>query len=133
MEMNDNDTTRFRRNAAHRQLESLKPADAAQARQALLAIIERATERLTAKAEAHRERARVMAELLPDILAFDDTPAGERLRRFDLASGRGLARSLAELRRHRHSSVVSGQLSVSSVVSGPLSVFVRCQWSVVSC
>ena len=125
MEMNDDDTTRFRQNAADRQLESLKPEDATQARQVLLGIIERATERLTAKAEAHRERARVMAELVPDILAFDDTPDGERLRRFDLASGRGLARSLGELRKHRSSSVVSGPLSVSSVVSG--------QWSVVSC
>ena len=113
-ELAGRDIKRFRQNAADRQLESLKPADAAQARQVLLGIIERATEHLTAKAEAHRERARVMAELVPEILAFDDTPDGERLRRFDLASGRGLARSLGELRRHRSSSVVSGPLSVVS-------------------
>ena len=56
-----------------------------------------------------------MAALLPDILAFDDSREGERLRRYELASGRGLARSLAELRRYQH----SGPLSV---VSGPLSV-----------
>ena len=68
-----------------------------------------------------------MAALLPDILAFDDSPEGERLRRFDLASGRGLARSLGELRRHRHAqlSVVSGPLSVVSGLVRPLSV-VRC-------
>jgi hypothetical protein len=119
METTDDDLRRFRLNAADRQLESLKPKDAAEARQALLGIVERATERLTAKAEAHRERARVMASLAPDFLAFDASPDGERLRRFDLASGRALARSLAELRKHRHSKTVSCPLSV---VSDPLSV-----------
>jgi hypothetical protein len=51
--------------------------------------------------------------------SFRASPDGERLRRFDLASGRALARSLAELRKHRHSKTVSCPLSV---VSGPLSV-----------
>ena len=71
---------------------------------------------LTKAAEAHRERAQAKAAAAPDFLAFDDSPEGERLRRFDLANGRGLARSLGELRRHRSS---SGPLSV---VRGPLSV-----------
>jgi hypothetical protein len=88
-------------NAATRELESLKPADAAKAREALLRIIARATERLTAKAEAHRERARMEAALAPGILAFDDSPTGERLRRSELATGRGIARSLKSLRKHR--------------------------------
>ena len=121
-ELAGKDIKRFRNSAAARELESLKPEDAAQAREALLGIIERATEHLTIKAEAHRERARVMAALAADILAFDDSPDGERLRRFDLASGRGLARSLAELRRHRR-----------DVTCGQWSCFVRCQWSVVRC
>jgi hypothetical protein len=120
MEMTDDETKRFLQNAATRQLESLKPEDPDQARQVLFALIERATTRLTVKAEAHRERARAMAALAPDILAFDATPEGERLRRFDMASGRGFYRSLGELRKSRHSrsSVVSGPLSG---VSGPLS------------
>ena len=88
-----------------------------------MGIIERATERLTTKAEAHRERAQTKADLAPDLMAFDDSPVGERLRRFELASGRALARSLEELRRHRNS---SGQMSMVggplSVVSGPLSI-----------
>jgi hypothetical protein len=72
-------------------------------------------------AETHREHARAMAAAAPDLLAFDDSPDGERLRRFDLASSRGLARSLAELRRHRREAKkVSGPLL--SVVSDPLSV-----------
>ena len=57
----------------------------------MLGIIERATERLKLKAEAHRERARVQAALASDILAFDDSPEGERVRRYEQSSGRGLA------------------------------------------
>ena len=114
-ELADKDVTRFRKSAAVRELDSLKPADAPEARKMLLGIIERATERLAKKAEVHTERARVMAKLLPDLLAFDDSREGESLRRYDLANGRGLARSLAELRRYQYSSPLS-------VVSGPLSV-----------
>ena len=124
-EMNEDKRLTFRRNAATRQLDALTPSDATKAREALLEIIERATARLTTKAEAHRERARVMADLAPDFLAFDDSPDGERLRRFELASGRALSRSLDDLRKHRHS-FVRGPLSVVSsplsVVRGPLSV-----------
>ena len=92
-------------------------------------------ERLTLKAGIHRERARLMAALAPDLMAFDESQAGERLRRYELASGRSLSRALEDLRKHRRStlsvdsapsSVVSGLLSVVSgplsVVSGPLSV-----------
>jgi hypothetical protein len=51
--------------------------------------------------------------------SFRASPDEERLRRFDLASGPALARSLAELRKHRHSKTVTCPLSV---VSDPLSV-----------
>ena len=117
-------------NADVRELRSLKPKNAASAREALLSIIDRATERLTLKAEVHRERARLMVALAPDLLAFDESQAGERLRRYELASGRSLSRALEDLRKHRRSSssVVSAPLSV---VSGPLSV-VSAPLSVVS-
>ncbi len=125
MEMAEIDIKRFRNSAAVRELDSLKPEDAAKARKALLDIIERATERLKPKANAHRERARLKAALAADCLAFDDSREGEYLRRFELASGRGVSRSLDDLREHRRS-VVNGPLSVVgsplSVVSGPLSV-----------
>ncbi len=117
-EMAEQDIKRFRNSAAVRDLDSLKPEDAAKAREALLEIIERATGRLMPKAEAHRERARVKAALAADCLAFDDSREGEYLRRFELASGRSVSRSLDDLRKHRRS-VVSSPLSV---VSGPLSV-----------
>ena len=101
MEMNDPDTRRFRQHAADRQLDTLKPADPAQGREALMGIIERATERLMVKAEAHRQRAELHAALAADVLAFDDSPEGERLRRYELANGRALARSLELLQKHR--------------------------------
>ena len=37
----------------------------------------------------------------PTDSAFDDSPEGERLRRFDLACGRGMARSLDSLLKLR--------------------------------
>ena len=83
---------KFRQNAADRQLDLLKPEDGTKAREALLGIIERATEHLTSKADAHRVRAELQAALAADILAFDDRPEGERLRRYELAHGRGVAR-----------------------------------------
>ena len=119
-EMIEKDKMTFRNKAAARELESLKPGDAAKARETLLGIIARAIERLTAKAAAHRERARIEAALAPGILAFDDSPTGERLWRYELATGRGMARSLESLRKHRREAkLVSGPLSV---VSGPSSV-----------
>ena len=80
-----------------RGIEKLTPADAAAARQALFNIIDRATAQIALKAEAHRVRAEINDSLAADRLLFDDSPEGERLRRFDLACGRGLARSLDSL------------------------------------
>ena len=53
------------------------------------------------KAEARRQRAELHAALAADVLAFDDSPEGERLRRYELANGRALARSLELLQKHR--------------------------------
>jgi hypothetical protein len=100
-EMTDSDLRKFRQNAADRQLDWLKPENATKAREALLGIIERATERLTSKADAHRVRAELQAVLAADLLAFDDSPEGERLRRYELAHGRGVARALDSLHKHR--------------------------------
>ncbi len=66
--------------------------------------------------------ARLLAALAPDILAFDESVGGERLRRYELMSGRALARSLDELRKHRRSVVVPGQLSVVSGEDEPSAV-----------
>ena len=103
---------------AGRGIEGIRPEDAAAAVQALLDVVERAMARITVKADAHHRRAEVDAGLAADCLSFDDSPAGERLRRYELASGRGVARSLSSLHNHRRSDVSS----LVSVVSGPLSV-----------
>jgi hypothetical protein len=80
-----------------RGIEKLRPKDAADARQALYAIIDRATAQIAVKAAAHRVRAEINDSLAGDRLLFDDSPEGERLRRFDLACGRGVVRSLDSL------------------------------------
>ena len=84
-----------------RGIEKLTPANAAAARQALFNIIDRATAQIALKAEAHRVRAEINDSLAADRLLFDDSPEAERLRRFDLACGRGLARSLDSLLKLR--------------------------------
>jgi hypothetical protein len=84
-----------------RGIEMLRPTDAAAARQARYALIDRAPAQIALKAEAHRARAEINDSLAADRLAFDDSPEGERLHRFDLACGRGLARSLYSLLKLR--------------------------------
>ena len=119
-ELNSADQKRFRDDAASRQLESLKPADGAGAREMLLALIARASEALTAKADDHRRRAQVKAALAVDCCAFDASPAGERLRRHEQASSRGIARSLGMLVKLRRAPELNGEFvsCPSSVVSG---------------
>ena len=117
-ELNSVDQKRFRDDAASRQLESLKPADGARAREMLLALIARASEQLQAKAQVHRERAETRAALAADYLAFDESPAGERLRRHQDAAGRGVARALNTLFKIRRApEVVRGP---SCVVIGEI-------------
>jgi hypothetical protein len=103
-----------------RGIEKLRPTDAGAARQVLFGIIDRATAQIALKAEAHRVRAEINESLAADRLAFDDSPEAERLRRFDLACGRGLARSFDSLLKLRRAPEL-GDCS-SSVVDGPLSV-----------
>ena len=126
-EMDESNRKRFRADADDRELESLMPADAAAAREALSTLIQRETERLRTRAQAHRQRERVKATRAADLLAFDETPEGERLRRFEITSGRGYTRAIdtfLKLRRAASIGILSdgsltdGQLSV---VSGPLS------------
>jgi hypothetical protein len=116
-ELSESDLRRFRINAAKRELDSLKPRDAAEARQALLAIIERETEQLALLAEENRQREQIAAARAVGRLAFDDSAEGERLRRFELASGRAMWRSLDKVMK-----LVSGPLPVSPVSSQSLVV-----------
>jgi hypothetical protein len=104
-----------------RGIEKHRPTDATAARQALYAIIDRATAQIALKAEAHRDRAEINDSLAPGRLAFDDNPETERLRRFELSCGRSLTRSLDSLLKLRRvpewvdcpSSVLPDQLSAA--------------------
>ena len=122
MELSKKDTMRFRKCAAVRELDSLQPENASKAREVLLGIIERATARVTVKADAHRERALAMAALVPDILAFDDSKEGEYLRRQELATGRGIARSLDTLYKHRRAPAARNEDEVPDCVTNELAV-----------
>jgi hypothetical protein len=118
-ELHQRDLDRFKSNIADRKLDSRKPANPAEAKQALLAIIERATERLTHKAELHRERAEFKKEMAAEKLLVDESPMGQRLRDYEQANVRGIDRALNRLYKIRRpvkavsrpSSVVSGQTS----------------------
>ena len=103
-----------------RGIAKLTPRDAAAARQALYAGIDRATAQIAAKAEVHRMRAEINGSLAADRLAFDDSPEAERLRRHDLACGRGLARSLDSLIKLRR----APELADCSVSEIPAPMFV---------
>jgi len=100
-ELHEHEKKPYAQRLIGRGIEKLRPKDAAAARQALFDIIDRATAQIALKAEAHRARAELSDSLAGDRLLFDDSPEGERLRRFDLACGRGLARSLDSLLKLR--------------------------------
>ena len=57
-----------------------------------------------------------------DLLGFDETPDGERLRRFEITSGRGYNRAIDTFLKLRRAEAI-GQWSIGplSAVSGPLS------------
>jgi hypothetical protein len=117
---NDRYTERIRGRGSDR----LVPNDPAAARQVLFDLIDQATAQLKIKAEEHHRRAEVVYALAAECLLFDDSPEGERLRRYELANGRAKARSLNELRIRQRSPlpVVRGQLQF---VCGELSVASR--------
>jgi hypothetical protein len=91
-----------RQRLAGRPLDALQPKSEADARQALLRVIEQAVGRLEGIARTYRERDEANAKLLPARLAFDDSMEAERLRRYETSCSRLLLRTLdAFEKRHR--------------------------------
>ena len=84
----------FKQRLEGRSLYDLAPGTQAEARAALLAIVDEATGRLERLAASHRERAEAIAVVAADRLAFDTTDEAERLRRYELACDRALGRTL---------------------------------------
>jgi hypothetical protein len=118
-ELREHERKPYAQRLVGRGIEKLRPTDAAAARQVLFDIIDRATAQIATKAEVHRARAEINDSLAVDRLLFDDSPEGERLRRFDLACGRGMARSLESLVKLRRAPELVE--CPSSVLRGPSS------------
>jgi len=70
------------------------PTNEIEGRELLSQIVERATARLETKAEAHRQRAIRDAASAVDRFAFDGSPEGERLRRYETSAGRSLYKAI---------------------------------------
>ena len=94
---------------------SRRTAEAAKA--ALLELVSEQEERLEALLAEHLERESAAD---PDALGFQDTPEGERLRRYQMACDRALLRILEALRkRHREADQAKGGEKRARKGSGP--------------
>ena len=78
----------FRQSLQSRRYNALAPKDAAAARQELLEIVDLATEQLQMKMEVLSQIAELDAASAGDRASWDDTPEGERLRRYEITCSR---------------------------------------------
>jgi hypothetical protein len=93
--------------------------DDAKERQALIAIVDRAVEKVKIKAAMAAERAAQDATLSDECLSFDDSPEGERLRRYHLSFHRALLRSVEAFAKVRRAALDDGgDLAESEVENG---------------
>jgi hypothetical protein len=93
-EMATLDFKRFLQRVRTRWPRVLNAGDLNTARQTLLDLVTRNIERLEAKLEAHLQHAEDYAASVAASLGVDNTPEGERLQRYEMASDRRLYRSL---------------------------------------
>ena len=100
-EMDDDEWKAYARRLEGRNYAAITPADPASARTVLLGIVDKATRRLNLLATTHQERDAQVAALNVHALAFDDTPEGERLRRYKNACDRAYHRTIATLLKVR--------------------------------
>ena len=77
------------------------PSDQAAARQQLLEVVRREIAKLEARIERHQKQDEVEASLLQDRLAFDGSPDGEMLRRYEITCSELLFRILDDLSKGR--------------------------------
>ena len=85
------------------------PISREEARDFLLGIIEREIEPFEYKAEQFAKKAELEAKLTPRIAAFDESPEGELLRRYESMWERLLFRYLGELRNRRSEKAQSAE------------------------
>ena len=102
-ELSDAEQKRFIERLDDRGAIVVKPADPEAGEAALLAIVAAAVTRLEGLLAAHERRHAADTPGRLDALAFDDSDPGERLRRYQLACGRTLMRTVGEIFKIRRS------------------------------
>jgi len=95
------DYKRFRERLARRNVESMRPTDAAAARALLLALVDRKIDRLDGLATDRLVFDDAMNALKTDIMGFDDSIEGERLRRHMATCERAMHRTIATIIKMR--------------------------------
>ena len=94
---------RYEPQLAARGFDTFDPAQPEMARDWLKTLITQQTQRLQSLAADHQARQQADESEEFDRLAFDDTPGGERLRRYHATCSRSMIRSLDLLRKARQS------------------------------
>jgi hypothetical protein len=68
---------------ASRPIDGFLPPSRDEARKALLAVVDRAAYRLGTRIDKYRKQAEANAGLMPNLLAFDGSVEGERIRHYE--------------------------------------------------
>jgi hypothetical protein len=100
-DMEPADYKRFRERLVRRNVESMRPSDTVTARLNLLDLVERKMDRLNMLSDQRLAFDDAMNALKTDIMGFDDSVEGERLRRHIAASDRALHRAIATIIKMR--------------------------------
>ena len=100
-ELDDGEYNAFVKRVRERWTDMLDGRDSEEARRVLVSIVEQAIGELTAKAAVFEQNAERDAVRRADILAFDDSPTGRQLRKYEESCHRTVLRSLSELSKFR--------------------------------
>ncbi len=113
-ELTPEERPRYEHYLQMRGYDRLAPKDAAAARLMLLEIVDRATLELEDKAGVFRELEEINLRFAGHRLSWDDTPEGERLRRYGLTCKRAWSRMFDLLLKIRST---AGELDIATVAS----------------
>jgi hypothetical protein len=109
------EVSRYRQTLQLRRYEDLAPKDAVAARQALLEIVELATEQLQKNMEVLSQIAELDAASAADCASWDDSVEGERLRRYELTCSRTWLRMFDLLLKARRAGEELDFVTIESV------------------
>jgi hypothetical protein len=118
-ELDDGEYNAFVKRVRERWPDMLNGRDLEEARRVLVSIVERAIGELTAKAAVFEQNAERDAVRRANLLAFDDSPTGRQLRKYEESCHRTVLRSLSELSKLRR--------AAERASSRPLSAPAECE------